>query len=95
MPPPKRLHPNDPHKDRCADMIAKLSDYIDNDLDEAMHVTVKNHARACPQCTIFLKMLQRTIDLCKYLEARPLSESFSQKLSKKSWKMLYNTNNLE
>ncbi len=69
-------------------MIARLSEYIDNDLDVEMHTTVKRHARVCPQCDIFLKTLQRTIDLCKHLETRPLPEFFSQKLRKKSWKML-------
>ena len=78
MPPPDHLF-----NDCCVEMIAKLSDYIDNDLDEAMHTLVKRHAGVCPQCEVFLKTLQRTIDLCKHLETRPLSESFSQKLRQK------------
>jgi len=49
-------------------MLAKLSDYIDNDLEEATYTAIKHHARACPQCDVFLITLQRTIDLCKHLD---------------------------
>jgi len=83
MPRLNHRHPNYHHKDSCVGMIANLSDYIDDDLDEAMRTDVKHHTYTCPQCTVFLKILQRTIDLCKHLETQSLSESFSQKLCKK------------
>ncbi len=64
-------------------MVAMLSDYLDNELDETVCKEIKRHARSCPRCHTFMRTLQRTIDLCKHLETRPLPEALAEKIKMK------------
>lgn len=69
------------HKD-CLALFAKLSEYIDNELDEPTCHDIEDHAGVCIPCKVCLETLRQTVGLCRYLarEETPVSESFSNRL---------------
>jgi anti-sigma factor RsiW len=64
----------------CLAMFAKLSEYIDNELDELTCQDIERHARQCIRCKTCLDTLKRTIDLCRNTDDKPLPETFSLRL---------------
>jgi len=64
----------------CLAMFAKLSDYIDNELDDLTCRDIERHARECIRCQMCLETLKRTIDLCRNAGDKPVPETFSLKL---------------
>jgi RNA polymerase sigma-70 factor (ECF subfamily) len=69
------------HK-HCLEMFEKLSEYLDNELDEATCKEIENHIKVCVACFVCLQTLKRTVDLCKQAGDRPVPEGFSKKLRK-------------
>jgi RNA polymerase sigma-70 factor (ECF subfamily) len=63
-------------------MFAKLSEYIDNELDEVTCKNIEKHMAGCPPCQSCLTTLKRTVSLCKHIEAKPVPKEFSLKLKK-------------
>ena len=64
----------------CLAMFAKLSEYIDDELDELTCNDIERHARECIRCKTCLDTLKRTIDLCRNTGDKPLPETFSIRL---------------
>ena len=48
---------------KCEDLLQYLSDYIDQDLDEALTAEAQEHLATCQNCHIVLNTTQRTISL--------------------------------
>ena len=48
--------------------MARLSDYLDEDLDAETGVEVEKHLRACGICLAFAHTLRQTIELCRAYE---------------------------
>ena len=48
---------------KCEDLLQYLSDYIDQDLDEALTAEAQEHLSTCQNCHIVLDTTQRTISL--------------------------------
>ena len=48
---------------KCEDLLHYLSDYIDQDLDEALTAEAQEHLSTCQNCHIVLDTTQRTISL--------------------------------
>ena len=48
--------------------MARLSDYLDEDLDGESAVEVEKHLRACGTCRAFADSLRRIIELCRAYE---------------------------
>jgi anti-sigma factor RsiW len=72
---------NDQHDHRhCLELFEKLSEYLDNELDEATCKDIEKHIEACVPCFICFQTLKRTVDLCKKAGDRPIPETFSKKL---------------
>ncbi|MBI5592594.1 MAG: zf-HC2 domain-containing protein [Deltaproteobacteria bacterium] len=63
-------------------MFAKLSEYIDNELDELTCKDIEDHARHCIPCKACLETLKQTIGLCRSLapNEKPVPEAFSKRL---------------
>jgi len=61
-------------------MFEKLSEYIDNELDEVTCKDIERHAEDCIPCQVCLGTLKRTIDLCKNMENKPVPEDVSARL---------------
>ena len=51
----------------CKDIIEKISEYIDEELDTCMCEEIKEHIDNCPSCDSFFKSFTNNIELCKYL----------------------------
>ncbi len=47
----------------CEDFLARISEFMDGDLDGAWRQAVSDHARDCPRCAVILDTTQRTIRL--------------------------------
>jgi len=61
----------------CEQVMTRLSDYLDEDLDREAGVEVARHLGACGTCLAFADSLRRTIELCRAYEPsvkpRPLN----------------------
>lgn len=55
------LNPLKRHRDRCRQVRAYMSDYLDGDLDPRAAAAVRRHVRWCPNCRRMLANLARTI----------------------------------
>lgn len=47
----------------CKDLVQYLSDYIDNNLDEALTQEAREHLATCENCRVVLDTTQQTIYL--------------------------------
>lgn len=47
----------------CQEFLARISDFIDGELDGPWRQAVSEHARACPQCAVILDTTERTVHL--------------------------------
>ena len=52
----------------CERVMARLSDYLDEDLDEESGVEVEKHLRGCGTCQAFADSLRQIIELCRAYE---------------------------
>jgi RNA polymerase sigma-70 factor (ECF subfamily) len=69
------------HK-HCLELFDKLSEYLDNELDEATCQNIEKHIKECVPCFVCLQTLKRTVDLCKQTADKPVPKGFSKKLRK-------------
>ncbi len=49
----------------CEDLVRYLSDYLDNELDEALTQAAREHLATCENCRVVLDTTQKTILLYK------------------------------
>ena len=55
------LNPMKRHRERCREVRAQMSDYLDGDLDRQAAASVERHTRWCPNCGRMLRNLRRTV----------------------------------
>ncbi len=72
-------HKKHDHKE-CVAMFKKLSEYIDNELDQVTCDDIKKHAENCMPCKTCLETLRQTVTLCKNVKDQPVSNAFSVRL---------------
>lgn len=51
----------------CKEVFAKLSDYIDGDLDPELCRCLDEHMQDCEPCVAFIQTLRQTVQLCNEL----------------------------
>ena len=76
---------HDPEK--CRLMFEKLSEYIDNELDEVTCDEIERHMKDCINCQVCLATLKRVIDLCKNVRPEPVPQAFSSRLKELTLKL--------
>ncbi|HEU4401639.1 MAG TPA: zf-HC2 domain-containing protein [Candidatus Polarisedimenticolia bacterium] len=59
---------------RCRDLFARLSDYLDGDLDSGVCAEIDGHLEDCPPCQAFLESLRRTVALLDRLPGERLPD---------------------
>jgi anti-sigma factor RsiW len=64
----------------CMKMFSRLSEYIDNELDEVTCQDIEKHMADCKPCQICLETLKRTVALCRNMKDQPVPEAFSLRL---------------
>jgi anti-sigma factor (TIGR02949 family) len=76
---PRGCHDGHDHE-HCLEMFKRLSEYLDNELDEITCNEIEQHVKECVPCFSCLQTLKRTVDICKQTGNKPVPEEFSQKL---------------
>lgn len=56
-------HRHDPASPGCRELFARLSEYLDGEMDAAACAEAETHLGDCPPCRRFLESLRRTVDL--------------------------------
>ena len=74
------MNKNEHEHKHCLELFEKLSEYLDNELDEITCKEIENQGKKCVTCFVCLQTLKRTVDLCKQAEDRPVPKDFSKKL---------------
>jgi anti-sigma factor RsiW len=65
------LNPMKRHRERCREVRAQMSDYLDGELDPAAAAAVERHTRWCPNCRRILTNLTRTLGGLRALRDQP------------------------
>lgn len=68
---------------RCEEILQKISEYIDGELDNGECQSIKQHIDTCSFCKKFVKSFTRNIDLCKELLKVDMPEEVREKLRQK------------
>jgi len=76
----------------CLEMFKRLSEYLDNELDELTCIEIERHVKECVPCFSCLQTLKRTVDLCKQTANKPVPREFSEKLKEMIQNMPKTTN---
>jgi len=86
-------HCGDSHDHQhCLEMFKRLSEYLDNELDELTCNEIQRHVKECVPCFACLQTLKRTVDLCKQTANKPVPREFSEKLKEMIQNMPKTTN---
>ncbi len=67
------------HK-HCLELFEKLSEYLDDELDEITCREIEQHVKDCVPCFVCMQTLKRTVDLCKQTANQPVPDQVSRKL---------------
>lgn len=62
----------------CREMFARLSEYLDGELDPGICEEIESHLGDCPPCQAFLESLRRTVDLTRDLPVADLPEDLTR-----------------
>lgn len=65
----------------CHEIFARLSEYLDDELDPDLCNHLEDHLDDCPPCQTFLESLRRTVDLARDLPTSELPEDLRRELS--------------
>jgi anti-sigma factor RsiW len=65
---------------KCLELLSRISDYIDREMDPAEMLEVDAHLTECSTCFSYLQSLKQTIALCKQAGPRAVPAVFSQRL---------------
>jgi len=69
-------------KDRleCKEILEKLSEYVDGELDPELCQHLERHMEDCHPCLVFVNTLKKTITLYKYASSEPLPKEVHLRL---------------
>jgi len=59
----------------CRDVFARLSEYLDEELEPGLCERLEDHMDGCPPCRAFLDSLRRTVSLVGALDPPVLDEA--------------------
>ncbi len=77
------------HRDpECLDVFARLSEYIDGELDADGRTEIEEHIADCAPCVEFLESLRRSVELSKSMQGAeaplPVPPALEERL-KSAW----------
>ncbi len=65
----------------CRHMLGVLSDYVDGDLASELCADLERHLQTCPNCTVVVNTLRKTIELYQEMsDTDPLPQEIRQRL---------------
>ncbi len=65
---------------KCGEILEKLSEYLDGELDPKLCRELETHMKDCNPCLIFVNTLKKTITLYKYAGHEPLPKEVHVRL---------------
>ncbi|MDH5757469.1 MAG: zf-HC2 domain-containing protein [Nitrospinota bacterium] len=67
---------------KCTDILEKISDYLDKELDPDICKEIENHIHDCEPCIAFVNTMRKTVELFNKAgrEPAPVPEHVSDKL---------------
>ncbi len=63
-------HSHGPRDPRCLEVFARLSEYLDGELDDMDCRLIEEHIQDCAPCVEFLRSLRRSIDASRTYSGR-------------------------
>lgn len=75
-------HQHEHDTQQCRSLFARLSEYLDNELDGETRRFVDEHLRTCQPCRVCLTTLKRTVAFLRSTRPVRLPEGYSQRLRK-------------
>lgn len=67
----------------CRDMLGKMSDYLDGELDPELCAELEKHISGCTNCRLMVNTMKMTVQLCKDGACEDLPEEFQDKFQAK------------
>jgi predicted anti-sigma-YlaC factor YlaD len=64
----------------CREMVDRLSDYIDGDLEAGLRRLIDDHKGECPPCRAFVRSLALTVRAVRALPGKPIPEALRRSL---------------
>lgn len=61
--------------DTCRDILARITAYLDGELDATACSSIEAHCRVCDGCARLVSELRETVGLCRQAASAPLPES--------------------
>ena len=74
QPPPDSDHRH------CLELFARLSEYLDREMDEIHCQEIEGHLKQCAPCQACMATLKQTVALCRQMPERPVSGDFARRL---------------
>lgn len=65
---------------KCEDLVAYLSEYIDNDLDEDLTTEAQSHLAICHNCRVMLDTTQKMIVIYRQQQKQVIPAARRQRL---------------
>ncbi len=59
----------------CREVFARLSEYLDQELDADLCEVLEGHLDDCPPCQVFIESLRRTVGLIRDADPTPLPDT--------------------
>lgn len=56
----------------CRELFARLSEYLDDELDPGLCAAIDSHLGGCPPCVAFMESLRRTVGMLERFPGRPI-----------------------
>jgi len=73
---------NEQHNHRhCLELFEKLSEYIDDELDEPACKEIEKHIKECILCRECLETLKRSVDICRPTETKSMQASLAKRIN--------------
>ena len=66
----------------CKEVILKLSDYLDGELDPDLAADLTRHLEHCEDCGIIVDTTRKTVEIFCKTEPGPLPEDVQQRLNR-------------
>jgi len=66
------------HTEKCKEVFALLSDYLDLELPPDACAEIETHLAGCAPCVEFAESLRKTVELCRQYQPKELPERISR-----------------
>ena len=68
---------------KCREILKRLSDYLDRDLDPSLCRQIDSHMKGCKPCAAFINTLRKTVGVLKRQPRAALSSSLRSRLRRR------------